>query len=128
MDRKDDRPAFDDVAEFVRGWARIPAKMRITPYTQFERDLGITGDDGVELLEAAQERFKVNFKDGDGSIRTIFDLRPNEYLFNPEGSFLLGSGLTRIITLFSSPNTDPSIRPFTVGELSEAIRKSPKIA
>ena len=51
---------FDDVADFVRAWARVPVKRQITPETQFERDLGITGDDGSELLEAAEKHFTVN--------------------------------------------------------------------
>ena len=68
MDRKNVGTTFNDVAEFVRGWARVPAKKQITPDTQFERDLGITGDDGDDLLEATQKHFKVNFTDG----RTAF--------------------------------------------------------
>jgi hypothetical protein len=117
----DASPTFDDVAEFVRHWARIPAKRPITPDTQFERDLGITGDDGGELLEATEVQFKVNLKDGDNGYRTIFNLGPNEYLFNSEG-FSIGSGGTDMITLFT--NTNPSIRRFTVGELCDAIREA----
>jgi hypothetical protein len=116
------RPTFDDVAEFVRRWARIPAKKPITSDTQFERDLGITGDDGGELLEAAEVQFKVNLRDGDNGYRTIFKLGPNEYLFNSEG-FSIGSGGTDMITLFT--NTNPSVRRFTVGELYDAIGKAP---
>lgn len=40
--------------QFVRNWSRIPAKKQITSDTQFERDFDITGDDGGELLEAAE--------------------------------------------------------------------------
>ncbi len=116
------RPAFDEVAEFVRRWARIPAKKPITPDTQFERDLGISGDDGGELLEASEVQFKVNLKDGDNGFRTVFELGSNEYLFNSEG-FSIGSGGTDMITLFT--NTNPSVRRFTVGELCEALRKAP---
>lgn len=65
MSNEDARPTFDDVAEFIRDWAHISSNKQITPDTQFERDLGSTGDDGDELLEAAQKRFKVNFTDGD---------------------------------------------------------------
>jgi hypothetical protein len=127
VDREDSRPTFSDVAGFVRDWARVPAKKQITPDTQFERDLGITGDDGDELLLAAQKRFKVNFTDGENGVRTIFNLGPNEYLFNSEG-FSLGFGGPAIVTLFSNPNMDYSVRAFTVGELSEAVQKAPPVA
>ena len=123
MDGKDTRPTFNEVAEFVREFARIPAKRQITLDTQFERDLDITGDDGVELLEAVQERFRVTFTDGENGLRTIFNLGPNEYLFNSEG-FYIGFGGTNIITLFSNPNADYSVRSFTVGDLTEAIQES----
>ena len=122
MSSSDARPAFDEVAEFVRRWAQIPAKKPITPDTQFERDLGITGDDGGELLEAAEVQFKVNLKDGYNGFRTVFELGPNEYLFNSEG-FSIGFGGTDMITLFT--NTNLYVRRFTVGELCEALRKAP---
>jgi hypothetical protein len=110
------------VSDFVRDWARIPSKKQITPETEFERDLGITGDDGGELLEAAQKQFKMNLTDGENGYRTIFKLDLNEYLFNSE-EFSIGPGDTDMITLFT--NTNPSVRAFTVGELYEAIQKAP---
>jgi acyl carrier protein len=122
VDYNGTRPTFSDIADFVRGWASIPPKQQITPDTQFERDLGITGDDGSDLLEAAQKRFRVNLAPDEDGYRTIFGLGPNEYLFNSEG-FSIGSGGTDMITLFT--NTNPSVRAFTVGELYEAIQKAP---
>lgn len=124
MDSEDRTPSFVEVANFVRGWASVPAKRLITPDTQFERDLGITGDDGSELLEAAQERFKVTLTDGDNGYRTIFNLGPNEFLFNSEG-VSIGFGNTKIITLFSNPDASHSVRSFTVGDLCKAIQKAP---
>lgn len=97
-------------------WARIPAKLQITHETQFERDLGITGDDGSELLEAAQKRFQINLAPDETGYRRTFGLGPNEYLFNSEG-FGLG---TATITLFSNH----SVRAFTVGELYRALVKA----
>jgi hypothetical protein len=91
VDSNGTAPGFEEVANFVRGWALVPAKQPITVHTQFERDLGITGDDGGELLQAAEEHFKVNLRDGDNGYRTIFNLGSNEYLFNSEG-FSIGSG------------------------------------
>jgi hypothetical protein len=122
MDSNGAAPTMQQVADFVREWALIPAKKEITGHTQFERDLGITGDDGGELLEAAQEHFKVDLADGGNGYRKIFQLGDNEYLFHSEG-LTLGYGGTDMITLFT--NTDPSVRAFTVGELCEALGKAP---
>lgn len=124
MDRNATAPTFEDVANFVRGWAFIPAKRPITLHSQFERDLGITGDDGGELLQAAQEHFEVDLADGGNGYRKIFNLGANEYLFNSEG-LSFGTGGTNMITLFA--NTNPSVRAFTVGELYEAIARAPSI-
>ena len=74
-------PSFEDVADFVRRVALVPAKQPITQHTQFERDLGITGDDGGELLQAALEHFKVDLADGGNGYHKIFNLGANEYLF-----------------------------------------------
>ena len=116
MDRNDESPTFEDVVDFVRGWARIPAKRQIAHDTQFERDLGITGDDGSELLEAAQKRFRVNLAPDETGYRGTFGLGPNEYLFNSEG---FGFGAAAI-ALFSNH----SVRAFTVGELYRALVKA----
>jgi acyl carrier protein len=116
VDSNSKSPTFNDVADFVRAWGRIPAKRQIDPETQFERDLGITGDDGSELLKAAQKKFGVDLAPDESGYRKIFGLGPNEYLFNSEG-FGLGAGL---MTLF----TTSSVRAFTVGELFKAIQKA----
>jgi acyl carrier protein len=123
VDYNNTTPAFNEVADFVRDWARISAKKQITPATQFERDLGITGDDGAELLEAAEKRFNVSLTDGENGYRTIFKLGPNEFLFNSEG-FSLGFAGGDIITLFSNPNPIQTVRSFTVGELYGAIQQA----
>jgi hypothetical protein len=124
MDSNGTAPSFETVADFVRRWAHVPAKQSITIHSQFERDLGITGDDGGELLQAAQEHFKVDLADGGNGYRKIFNLGANEYLFNSEG-FSFGSGGTDMITLFT--NTNPSVRAFTVGELCEGVGKASPI-
>src|SRR3954467_7674489 len=90
----------------------------ILPETQFERDLGLTGDDGDDLLEATEKRFKVALGNEETGIRDTFNLQPNEYLFNSEG---WGPSLDRIISSFSENQT--VIRKFTVGELFEAVRR-----
>ena len=70
-------PTFDDVADFVREWARVPAKRQIEPETQFERDLGITGDDGSELLDAAQKKFGVDHSTRDLWLGSPTNISPN---------------------------------------------------
>jgi hypothetical protein len=75
----------------------------------FEDDLGITGDDGIALLEATEKRFGVQL-----SLRETFNLGPNEFLFNGEG---LGPD---IVTLSGGPTR--WVRPFTVGDLYQAVQ------
>jgi acyl carrier protein len=77
VDSNSKSPTFNDVADFVRAWGRIPVKRQIDPETQFERDLGITGDDGSELLEAAQKKFGVDLAPDESGYRNIFELGPN---------------------------------------------------
>ena len=53
--------------------------------TQFEGNLGLTGDGGTDLHTATEKRFDMTFGNSETGIRETFDLRPNEYLFNSEG-------------------------------------------
>jgi hypothetical protein len=46
--------AFEEFATFIRKYQSIPARRQITSETPFERDLGLTGDDGPDLLRAAE--------------------------------------------------------------------------
>lgn len=101
---------FEEFANFIREWARVSAATQIALATQFERDLGVTGDDGVELLAATEKKFNVNFD------LKAFELAENEFLFGPESTFLSG-----IWNLFKS--SVPMIRSFTVGELYEVVVK-----
>lgn len=111
---------FDDFAGFIREFWHVPARKPITLDTQFERDLGLTGDDGDELLLATQARFGVHLGSEENGIRETFNLGPNEYLFHSEGWELFPS---RLVTLFGSAN-DYTVRSFTVGELFEAVLKA----
>ena len=87
-------PSFEEFATFVREWARIPARIEIVPETLFEDDLGITGDDGCELLQATEKHFWVCLSSPEDGYRRTFDLAPHEFLFHGEG---LGWGLPDII-------------------------------
>lgn len=81
----EDDLTFDEFAVWLREYRKIPIRKAITSETQFECDLGITGDDGVELLKAAAQRFMVKFESEETGLRESFSLQPNEYLFNTEG-------------------------------------------
>ncbi len=50
-------PEFEALAQFVRDFAGLDLSVDITPSTLFEDDLGITGDDGGELLEAVAQHY-----------------------------------------------------------------------
>jgi hypothetical protein len=119
---QDATPSFEELASFIREWARIPTRVDITPETLFEDDLGITGDDGCELLEATAKRFRVCLSFPEDGYRGTFDLAPHEFLFHSEG---LPWGLSDIIDLFRPSSMPPSVRAFRVGELFEAVRKAP---
>jgi acyl carrier protein len=104
---------FDEFVLFLREWAHIPIREKISPETQFERDLGITGDDGCELLEAAESKFGIHLSSEEDGYRKTFDLAPNEYLFTSEGGMV-----HELMSLFNNS----VIRPFTVGELYSAVQ------
>ncbi|HKD61397.1 MAG TPA: DUF1493 family protein [Terracidiphilus sp.] len=104
--------SFERLADFVRKWALLRNDKQISLDTQFERDLGITGDDGTELLEAVQERYGIEFTS------ESFGLEFNEYVFRSEGFELFPIFFQ---SLFGKPT--PEVRSFTVGELYEAVLK-----
>lgn len=53
-------PTLQQVIDFVREISG-DVKSVISEETRLEADLGIAGDDGVELLEEAEKRFGVSF-------------------------------------------------------------------
>jgi acyl carrier protein len=78
-------PTFDEFAHFIREFSGDSADQVITPDTQFERDLGVTGDDGDDLLIATEKRFHIQLVTEERSLRETFNMAPNEYLFHSEG-------------------------------------------
>jgi hypothetical protein len=106
------RPPFQELADFIRTWLQLPTDWSIRPDTEFERDLGVTGDDGGDLLHQVEERFAVQLSTKEDGYRKTFGLGKNEYLFNPEG-FPIWELLPFV------PKT--TVRVFTVGELYDAI-------
>lgn len=96
-----DTLSFAEFADFIRSQCGVSRKKNITPESKFEDDLGITGDDGVDLLKTTEKRFSIKLSDTEHGYRKTFDLGPNEFLFNSEGWFRL----------------PVSVREFKVGDL-----------
>ena len=106
---------FERFTDFLRQWRRIPKPKMITSETQFDRDLGITGDDGQDLLDATEKEFGIRLSSEDHGYRETFNLAPNEYLFQSEGGVVWEP-----TTLFGTT----TVRAFTVGELYEAVERA----
>ena len=101
-------PTISDVIEFVREFAGLKGSINISPATKLDAELGITGDDGMDLLIEAAGAFCTQLEGEDGYI-TTFGLQPNAYLFQAEGLDLFG--------LLPAH----TVRDLTVLELHEAI-------
>jgi hypothetical protein len=102
-------PSFEQFAKSMREFAVLSSGTAITPATRFEKDLGITGDDGKDLLVVIEKHFGVQLSSREHGVRQVFSLKPNESLFHSEGFDLLG--------IFSGE----SVREFTVGELYDVV-------
>jgi hypothetical protein len=107
-----EEPSFEHLCEIIRDQCPLHPEERIVPDTQFERDLGITGDDGDEVLSRVAEYYGIKFT------AKSFDLGPNEFLFHSEGFDLFNVPLRMILG-----KPEPEIRSFTVGELYDATSK-----
>ncbi len=109
-------PSFTEFAEFVRAWACISRKKIICPETRFEDDLGITGDDGTDLLAETEKHFRIRLSSDEDGYRQTFQLEPGEFLFHSEGFSI---NVFEFIPLFRSPA--PRVKAFQVGELHSAV-------
>lgn len=103
---------LDDVIAFVRDQEGVRRRRAITAETRLGADLGVTGYDGVDLLEAAERRFGVSLLSEEHGVCEAFGLGPDEVLFGSEGFDLLGLLLGR---------PEPNVRDLTVAELHRAI-------
>ena len=110
-------PTFAEFADFIREFSGHSSRQVITLDTQFERDLGITGDDGDDLLVATEKRFGVQLMTEKRTLRETFSMAPNEYLFHSEG---FGCNPFYFLWPFGEPET-VVIRAFTVGELYRVV-------
>jgi hypothetical protein len=111
---------FEHLAAFIRKGSQTPQRQHITLDTQCERDLGITGEDGHQLLEAVEKRFDIEFSSEQSGLRETFHLGPNEFLFHSEGFELFPQELLSLPGRVSTP----TVHPFTVGELYDALKKA----
>ena len=116
------RPSISEVITFVREFRLERPHRLITAETRFEADLGVTGDDGDDLLNAAMERFNVDLASEENGIAQTLQLAPNEYFFGPEGFDPLGIS---VLLRWLRGEPRPVYRDLTVGELHEAIRRAP---
>lgn len=106
-------PRLDDVVAFVREFSGMRSVTPLPPSSRIDADLGITGDDAVELLKAAEQRFGVDFGDDFGA---TFGLRPGQVLFGSEGLGVPGLDLVR-----GGRTHEAAIRDLRVIELHNAI-------
>lgn len=104
-------PSFEEFVEVVRQCARLKRDQRIDPEMQFERDLGMTLDDGTELLEDLERHYGIEF--GADS----FDLKENECLFHSDDP----DAYPVVQTIFADSRTE--VRPLTAGQLCRAVLK-----
>ena len=111
----------DDITAFVRDHQGIGRRRVITPETRFDADLGITGDDGLDLIRAAQAHFGVSLMSEEHGVREAFGLGSDEFLFGPEGfdpiGWLIGPFMNR---------PQPIIRDLTAAALFQAILSAPR--
>ena len=108
-----EEPSFEELVETIREQCGLRPNKRVEPDTQFDRDLGVTGDDGKELLEAVEGRFGIKLT------RESFGLEPNEYLFGPEASL---PDFSELLSIFGNRPTK-TLRTFAVGELFDVVKR-----
>ncbi|WP_392564119.1 hypothetical protein RHO13_00200 [Orbus wheelerorum] len=129
-------PLIDEVIQaIIDFWGEGLIHIIITPDTLLEEDLGISGDDGIELLEVIEQTFNVDFNypdDGEDNFRHNFDLDENEYLFTGEGwsSGCLFANLLDLLRLSNIPTikknffpVQPIITDLSVRKLHSVICK-----
>jgi acyl carrier protein len=107
---------LENLISIIRECQGFSEKDIITEASLLEKDLGITGDDGSELIEVIEKKFDISFAGSDGSLRDAFGLGEGQYLFHSEGMnlfWLLASLFGRDLE---------NVKTITVGELYLATR------
>jgi len=107
------------VIAFVREYTGC-YREAIDEHTFLERDLGVAGDDGDDLLLEAEKVFEISFGQNEEQFRALFSLKENEYLFTGEGLDLLGfCYLWRKLRGIS----EPVIRDLSIAQLHNVLVK-----
>lgn len=106
---------LDEIVLVIRAYSGIPERTPILAESKLEDDLGITGDDGCELLEELERKFNISFSDNNSSWRKAFNLAEDEFLFHSEGV-----DLWRWIAGLFGKDAE-KVKPFTVGELHQVV-------
>lgn len=104
---------MEDLVGLIRQEMCISDRKQITEATMLEADLGITGDDGIELINAVDKAFNLELDSSGSRLREVFNLKENEYLFYSEGFDFWG--LSEL--LFGSSK----VKSISVGDLYHAI-------
>ena len=112
------------VIAFVREFSGIGPRRTVGPRTRLEADLGLTGDDGEGLLDAASHYFDADLASPEHGIAATLSLGPNETLFGSEGLDPLG--IARLVRLFQN-RPEPVVRDLTVAELHAALVNAPRL-
>ena len=107
--------SLDEFIEFIRRNQGISRKREIQASSLLEQDLGITGDDGDDLLDAIQKRYGLSFIGHDGTIRSVFGLGPDQFLFHSEPNLFQFLG-----SLFGGSLDPTKVKSISVGELYRA--------
>jgi len=110
------KPTFEEFSDFIREFAGFSASTEIARATRFEKDLGITGDDGCDLLDEVERKFGALLHSKEHGYRKSLDLDQNEFLFNSEGF-----NPFELLTILLKKTERSKVRDFTVGELFDAV-------
>ena len=102
--------SIDELVQFIRYEMSISDRVPITEDSMLESDLGITGDDGVDLINAIEKAFDIVIFDSGKPTYNVFNLKENEYLFHSEGWDFWGL-------------IQCTVKPISVGDLHQAIVK-----
>lgn len=111
-------PSIDEVAAFVRRFAGLRDDASVTATTLLQADLGVTGDDGCDLLKDVASEFGIVLATPADGYHASFELAPDQQLFDDEGWGL--PGLRTLARLLGAPLRAPA-RDLSVGELHEAL-------
>lgn len=112
---------FDELQKYISQQSGIPINL-ITSSTRFVEDLGITGDDGYELIESVSNKYHVDLNNIEWS---------NSFGCEGCGPDIVNFFTSKVLSLFkknSDKQSSISLQPpHTVGELLMVINDMKKI-